>query len=181
MKKGIISATIIIAIVVVIAFVAIVIGIFFDNNSGVVPPVNPPIEGNCGNGICDVGENGIICPQDCSKVQGGLCPEGRSDGFSIKFDECTCPTGKVMETAFTGAWTGFVECYTPASDYGQYCDEETDCESNVCIVQDNKLPENCVNRKVDGCTFVEGQCGAGKEEGGIFITKKNTISIVYLD
>lgn len=127
---------------------------------------------NCGNGVCDEGENCLSCPVDCvSGTTGGfecgngVCEDGETC-FTCSKDcagdgaEFCCSGGP--DTSFTDTVVsctdercGLNECDTEASPLVAYC-----CGDDTCGGLETEM--NCA---VDGCVELCGNGSCEVEEG----------------
>ncbi len=125
----------------------------------------PGSGGKCGNGNCDMGENGTTCAIDCNAKLWDQCPSVNLCGpglFCIGWKDgtnrCTqdCPT----PNSTTGCPSGYI-CYPLDGESGGACAPDANapklCGNGVCDAgeQNQACPEDCSG----------GVCGAVGPEG----------------
>ena len=134
------------------------ITITFEDGSiaGGVEVCNDCVPAECGNGVCEAGEDSTTCPEDCTA---GECPAGQvadCDGSG----EC-----------WTEAWIADGFCDGTAQQYGAdlccYDNDGGDCTEEECApiagacctdgACTEVLPDDC---EANGGTFVGGSCEA---------------------
>ena len=165
MKKGIIGTIGLVLIVAVIFSVMVGIGIYFNINSeDIDPPINFPIEGSCGDGICEINEDCSSCPSDC-----GVCGSGTKCDQSLRntvglinqANYCKVDSDCIISKdiwichIFINRDADLNSLRKKAKEHMEKCPVEVDCGATP-----NQEKIKCVNNKCVVSTS-SGTCGNG--------------------
>lgn len=101
-----------------------------------IVPVNDP-EPECGNGICEDGENSDLCREDCGCVDDGICNPDE-EGYGCR--DCQGPDEELASVCGSACPTG--ECAGGLSCTGGVCWQACVCDDN-CGTDDDDDEKAC--------------------------------------
>lgn len=136
--------------------------------SGVAPKACQPFGPDCGNGLCEIGENDTVCPVDC--LYPGFCGDGVCDGlehFALCPEDCKenicdidppwgCCDGDVAVYCWGGDLVKMSCQHHPACGWDGELSAYT-CDTDGQPEPTGDVPMDCMAYEPDPCG--DGKCG----------------------
>lgn len=128
----------------------------------VFEPIVGCIETYCGDGLCQLDENSIICPQDCpDPCLNVICPNECSVDLKYLRTEGICelvegiPTCNYLSSTpcLMGCNTSTLTCNEIGCTIDEECDDNNQCTTDLCI------NTNCVHTAITNCGIFACEAG----------------------